>query len=293
MSKKDVAMSFKLQTMAYKMTMLNLPEKAVLTALAFTAGADSFCFPSYRDLLEKTGIGSKSTLAKTLSILEEAGFFVKKAHSKIGEGRTVNTYRLLFDETWFEFIQQEGSKSPRPVLIESVRLGLIEKINRLRDDKKRAISPDLEHRKIHPSNPISSRGVHEPSYNHHIEPSLNIYGEEKPVEKFDNKQPKTSKTSATRLSANWEPSAQDISFCVSTRPDLNVNNVADEFRDYWIAVPGAKGKKEDWPATWRNWVRKQFVKQGGSVVKQQPPKQSRMSLAGIDYNEGVNPDGSF
>ena len=28
------------------------------------------------------------------------------------------------------------------------------------------------------------------------------------------------------------------------------------FRDYWIAVPGAKGRKRDWIATWRNWCRR-------------------------------------
>ncbi len=28
-----------------------------------------------------------------------------------------------------------------------------------------------------------------------------------------------------------------------------------KFRDYWYAVPGQKGVKLDWPATWRNWCR--------------------------------------
>ena len=28
------------------------------------------------------------------------------------------------------------------------------------------------------------------------------------------------------------------------------------FRDYWIGVAGAKGRKADWRATWRNWVRR-------------------------------------
>lgn len=30
---------------------------------------------------------------------------------------------------------------------------------------------------------------------------------------------------------------------------------ADKFRDFWIAQPGAKGRKSDWMATWRNWCR--------------------------------------
>jgi hypothetical protein len=29
------------------------------------------------------------------------------------------------------------------------------------------------------------------------------------------------------------------------------------FIDYWRGVPGAKGRKVDWVATWRNWMRKE------------------------------------
>jgi hypothetical protein len=36
-----------------------------------------------------------------------------------------------------------------------------------------------------------------------------------------------------------------------------IRAIADEFRDYWVAVPGSKGCKLDWLATWRNWVRKE------------------------------------
>lgn len=62
---------------------------------------------------------------------------------------------------------------------------------------------------------------------------------------------------ATRLPADWVPSETDIQFCQQVRPDLNVLFVADGFKDYWIAVAGAKGRKLDWAATWRNWIRRQ------------------------------------
>lgn len=29
----------------------------------------------------------------------------------------------------------------------------------------------------------------------------------------------------------------------------------EKFMDYWRACPGIKGRKTDWPATWRNWMR--------------------------------------
>jgi uncharacterized protein YdaU (DUF1376 family) len=60
-----------------------------------------------------------------------------------------------------------------------------------------------------------------------------------------------------------------IEFCTKERKDLSVNKVFEEFTDYWVSVPGQKGVKLDWSATWRNWVRNQ--KAGLSVVK---PKQA-------------------
>jgi hypothetical protein len=41
----------------------------------------------------------------------------------------------------------------------------------------------------------------------------------------------------------------------------NLANVIDgpteheKFMDYFRAAPGIKGRKTDWPATWRNWMR--------------------------------------
>ena len=64
---------------------------------------------------------------------------------------------------------------------------------------------------------------------------------------------------ASRLPADWQPTDEMVQFCKSERPDLQVQAIADGFKDYWIAAPGAKGRKADWAATWRNWVRNQKV----------------------------------
>jgi hypothetical protein len=40
------------------------------------------------------------------------------------------------------------------------------------------------------------------------------------------------------------------------KPGFNVAGEVDRFRDYWVAKPGKEGRKTDWLATWRNWVRK-------------------------------------
>lgn len=59
------------------------------------------------------------------------------------------------------------------------------------------------------------------------------------------------------LPKDWQPSDDEIEFCRKERPDLSARQVADEFRDYWTAKPGKDGRKTDWQATWRNWVRRQ------------------------------------
>ena len=42
---------------------------------------------------------------------------------------------------------------------------------------------------------------------------------------------------------------------------MQAATVAEKFRDYWIGVPGARGTKLDWPATWRNFVRTEHAPQ--------------------------------
>ena len=67
---------------------------------------------------------------------------------------------------------------------------------------------------------------------------------------------------ATRLPADWAASAEDIEFCKTERPELIPAQTEQRFRDYWIAQPGVKGRKADWPATWRNWVRNERAPHG-------------------------------
>lgn len=67
---------------------------------------------------------------------------------------------------------------------------------------------------------------------------------------------------ASRLPADWAASAEDIEFCKTERPELVPAQTEQRFRDYWIAQPGVKGRKADWPATWRNWVRNERAPHG-------------------------------
>lgn len=69
--------------------------------------------------------------------------------------------------------------------------------------------------------------------------------------------PSAKSPAGTSLPRDWVLPAQWASWAISERPDLDPERVAEEFRDYWIARPGKDGRKSDWLATWRNWVRGQ------------------------------------
>lgn len=58
----------------------------------------------------------------------------------------------------------------------------------------------------------------------------------------------------SRLPDGWMPSAEDRAFASGL--GLAPEAIADGFRDYWRGATGAKGRKADWSATWRNWCRR-------------------------------------
>lgn len=61
---------------------------------------------------------------------------------------------------------------------------------------------------------------------------------------------------ATRLPGDWVLPDDWRAFVSEQDANLNADEIASVFRDYWVAKPGAAGRKLDWEATWRNWVRR-------------------------------------
>ena len=67
---------------------------------------------------------------------------------------------------------------------------------------------------------------------------------------------KASKARGTRLPDGWVPDDDLIAWTKVNAPAAANALELDRFRDYWTAQPGAKGRKTDWAATWRNWARR-------------------------------------
>ncbi len=69
--------------------------------------------------------------------------------------------------------------------------------------------------------------------------------------------PSAKSPRGTALPESWALPDDWKTWAEGERPDIDVEVVACTFRDYWIAKPGKDGRKADWSATWRNWVRNQ------------------------------------
>lgn len=72
---------------------------------------------------------------------------------------------------------------------------------------------------------------------------------------------RTSKqdSKGTRIASDWKPTTETLEAFRQTGVDAAA--CVAEFVDYWVALPGVRGRKLDWEATFRNRVR-QLVEDG-------------------------------
>jgi uncharacterized protein YdaU (DUF1376 family) len=111
-----------------------------------------------------------------------------------------------------------------------------------------------------------------------------------------NQEPTVKGTRGSRLSADWVLPKEWEDWAKQERPDLNLQSVGEQFRDYWSAKAGSGSTKLDWQATWRNWVRnqKQAFKQADIARTTVPSSSLRdPALAKLDEdykNAKPNPE---
>lgn len=75
-----------------------------------------------------------------------------------------------------------------------------------------------------------------------------------------------------RLPVDWKPSDYLIQWSLSEGyQEVEVLKETEAFIDYWLSTPGSKGNKEDWNATWRNWIRKSL---GRRITKLEAEEKS-------------------
>jgi hypothetical protein len=57
-----------------------------------------------------------------------------------------------------------------------------------------------------------------------------------------------------RLPDDFEVTQTMLDWAAEKRLSVDLDIETEKFRNYWVSVPGAKGVKLDWVATWRNWM---------------------------------------
>ena len=187
------------------------------------------CCLSIKGLIELTEL-SEPTVLSALAFLKERGFIkVEKVKTKTGWG---NSYSFpMIDaipkdegtpKSW-DTPKDEGTpKSLEEGIPNSLDTGTQKSWDLKKEEKK-------EKSMYAPSVEVAHTSV-----------------SSKPTKK----EPQGSRFTLEELPDNWH------SECRRIQPKADPHKVFEEFRDYWISVPGAKGRKSDWTATWRNWCRK-------------------------------------
>ena len=135
-------------------------------------------------------------------------------------------------------------------------------------------SPLKDSSPLKPTSSTPEAGFPKPLKPASDEPSVNRH--EPSIERV--RSPKGS-----RLSADWSlpDDFRDWSIQSLGWTPERCTSVAEVFRDYWIAMPGSKGTKTDWPATWRNWCRREG---GNKKVKASAPRADDFNSK--DYGQG-------
>jgi DNA-binding transcriptional ArsR family regulator len=73
--------------------------------------------------------------------------------------------------------------------------------------------------------------------------------------KKENKSTAPSGAGETRLPDDFSVTPEMAQWAAEKTPLVDVAAETEAFCDYWRGVPGLRGKKLDWPATWRNRMR--------------------------------------
>lgn len=66
---------------------------------------------------------------------------------------------------------------------------------------------------------------------------------------------KKSEARGSRLEPDWMPSQDVVAQMRSEHPNVDLKLEHAKFIDHWTSKPGKDGRKIDWNATWRNWIR--------------------------------------
>jgi hypothetical protein len=222
-------------------------ELLMLLAIADFADDAGRAYPSISTLAAKCRTKPRYAMVLLEALTASGELEVRKNAGPIGRGGRTNLYRIMFDQLTHQVPELVNHGAP---------VDVAEPVNQS--------APPQQAEAVHPGAPVNqSAPVHQgsgssaPGFREVVhqgapKPSGTI----RTIEEV-RKAPRDAADRGSRLPADWALPDTWRSWCVEHRPDLNPDQVADTFADYWRGIAGAKGRKADWFATWRNWCRGQ------------------------------------
>lgn len=207
---------------------LNDPKVQKLPAALFKTWVNLLCLASANDgalgTLDDIAFGLRLSLKETtraMQALEDAGLVDRRQHPR-GD--------ILEPHNWHG--RQYSSDSSA------------ERMRRHRERKRDGAE----------TSPVTANGRHIDRHSDAAEQNRTDSDTEQSRTEQTTASPEAPPTRGSRLGIATLPEDWRA-FCKQERPELDPERVFIEFRDYWAAVPGQRGRKLDWFATWRNRVR--------------------------------------
>lgn len=213
---------------ARKQQVGNSPAKFLLMTLADFAGSDYSCWPGQDKLAQLTEM-SERTVRRATELLVQRGLLRVFYRYRDNNSRRSCRYQLLVDGP--------GTELPETVDWRSMK--------QLEPDSATDAPPD-------PVAAIPGQAVQTYQSESPVIPSTDPSVEPSPVI------PGAARTKpATRIPEDFMPDEKMRAWFAEQKLAQLIDGKREheKFMDYWRAKPGAPAKKQDWPATWRNWMR--------------------------------------
>lgn len=249
---------------------LNTNEKMVLLAISDHANDEGKAYPSWDRILQKTSIGSKSTITKIVKILEAVGLLSITKRGDFKDGRKTNLYTVhtsnFSKSTHLELkgrLEAEREKHKRPI---STPL-------------ERPISTPLEPAIVHPSN--SNRQLTVSSFSNR-QSSLSDLAK-KIISDLNEKAGTRYRHGARKTKAVIQARVNDG---YKLEDFIHVNTVKIE---EWKGSPKMEGYIR--PETLYGPKFEGYLNQPMTAKPKEINRHSGFDK--IDYNEGINADGTF
>lgn len=224
------------------------PAKFILLTLADFASTDYSCYPSVKKLADITELG-ESTVRAATKLLAEQGLIRVFYRYRDNHTRRSSRYQLLVD----------GPDTAEP-------------------DADDWAHHRQERADVQRQEPAGT--PQEPADSHRQEPAV-IPDKDPSLREPSVVTPGAARTkTATRLPDDFMPDEKMRAWFADEKLAAVIDGVTEhaKFVDYFIGAPGIKGRKHDWPATWRNWMRTAAERSG-----QRRPGNSLAPISGAPY----------